>query len=117
MYYKAKELALSNNHKFHVVAILYRGKGIITIEVNSNKTHPKSYRTYSRGKPAATLHAEASALRKAKPGDRLVVMRFCKDGTLTMSKPCEHCDKLIRQHNLNSVTYSDYDANFQTLDL
>ena len=41
MYYKAKNLAMNNGRTYHLAAILKRGKNIIRIGENTNKTSNK----------------------------------------------------------------------------
>lgn len=116
MYYKAKCAALQNGHDFHVVALLYRGKSLIKIGTNLKKTHPKSYKEYPRGGARAFLHAEGNVLRFSRPGDKLIVLRFHKNGDLSMAKPCEHCQKAIKKHQISEVFYSDFDGNIQEME-
>lgn len=118
MYYrKAKEVAMNNGEIFHIAAILIRNKHIVRIGTNSSKTHPKFRRLYRNGGEGAHLHAEMDVLRFARPGDCLLVLRFSANGTLTMAKPCEHCQKFIRQLDLGKVKYTDWDGQIQEFKL
>jgi len=53
------------------------------------------------------MHAEMDVLRFAQPGDELEVMRFRKDGSLGMSKPCKFCQRHIRSAGIRRVYYTD----------
>jgi deoxycytidylate deaminase len=110
VYYKAQDIALNNGHIYHLAAILTRRRNIVRIGTNSDKTHPIATRRYATGKPAYTLHAEMDCLRYAKPGDVLTVIRFLANGEPTMSKPCEHCQRLIKSKGIAIVHYSGRDG-------
>jgi len=95
---------------FHLAAVLLRGKTVVRIGTNQNKTHPKFLRTYPDGHSCGQLHAEMDVLRFAQPGDKLFVLRFSKEGELTMSKPCRYCQRFIRQAQIGRVVYSDWEG-------
>jgi deoxycytidylate deaminase len=108
-------LALQNKQLFHVAAILIRGKSIIRISCNSNKTHPRARRLYQQGVDYQ-MHAEMDALRFAKPGDILYVLRVGRDGkTLRMAKPCAHCQKHIKDHGIVKVYYTNHEGQWEKL--
>lgn len=118
MYYKAKTKALSNGApRAHLAAVLKRGDSILRISTNQQKTHPMSLHTKPTGDVCCSLHAEQAACRFAKPGDTLYVMRFKKDGTLAIAKPCTMCEKTIRQIGLSKVYYTDRQGNWNRLKL
>ena len=114
---RAKEMALNNDHKFHVAAALYRRKSLLRIGVNTDKTHPQFHRTYSNGDDGYTLHAEMDVVRFAKPGDRVFVLRWDKSGERTMAKPCPHCMRYLYQAGIREVHYSDWDGKICILRL
>lgn len=113
MYYRAQDLALNNGHAYHIAAILMRKKVVVRIGVNSDKTHPIATRSYPTGKPAHQLHAEMDALRFARPGDKLIVVRFLNSGELAIAKPCEHCQRLIKEKGISLVEYSDINGDMK----
>lgn len=117
MYYLARAKALGNCHEFHITALLIRGKSIIKITTNSKKTHPKFERKYRSGKSAHSLHAEMALVSSIRPGDTVEVYRWLADGTATMSRPCIHCQKALRNAGIKKVTYTDWDGNLQTMKL
>ena len=118
MYYRAKKLALSNGRTYHVAAILRRGGKVIRIGENTDKTHPRFKRQYKDGTWASHMHAEMNVLRFAKPGDHLEVMRFKKcSHTPTMAKPCRFCEEQIKKIGITNVKYTNWDGEWETLEL
>lgn len=112
MYYLAAEKAAHNNHKWHLAAILRRGKSIIKVGTNSYKTHPNCIRRYDSGYESASLHAEINVLRFAKPGDILEILRIKKSGGYGMAYPCPHCMKQIIKVGISVIRYTDNDGNW-----
>lgn len=104
-------MAMNNNHSFHLAAILFRNKSVVKVANNSDKTHPRFARRYKDNHEGHQLHAEMSVLLAARPGDNVFVFRFTKDGELSMAKPCEFCQKFLKQAGIKTVTYSDWDGN------
>jgi deoxycytidylate deaminase len=98
-----------------VAAILRRGKSVIKIGVNSDKTHPFALRFFHNGW-AASLHAEMVVLLASEPGDIIEVLRVNKFG-LCMAKPCEHCMKRILEKRISEVRYTDENGEWQTMKL
>jgi len=118
VYYRARERALRNGHRFHVAAILRRSGNIVRIGTNSDKTHPKFKRTYPDGSTGAHMHAEMDVIRFARSGDELEVMRFRRsDNMLAMAKPCRFCMKHIREAGITSVSYTDDDGVWKRMKL
>ena len=112
---KAKKIAMSNDQLFHFSSILYRGKHIVRIGTNSDKTHPRFARKHRNGEHSYHLHAEMDVIRFAKPGDTLKVFRWSAKGEPTMAKPCAHCEKFIREAGISKVEYTDWDGEIQEL--
>lgn len=117
MYYRAELKARDNGRKYHIAAVLWRGKHVVRIGVNSNKTHPAYGRSYPDGSWAHCMHAEMDALRFYRPGDVLEVMRFLPNGGFGMARPCHLCIELIRQKKLKKVRYTNRSGTWSTLDL
>lgn len=117
MYYEARKVALSNGHDFHLAAILKRNKSIIKIGTNSYKTDPKFKRTHDNGVIDYQLHAEMDVLRLYKPGDEITVLRFLADGSLTMAKPCKHCQQFLIDAGVKRVLFSNWNGEIQELKL
>ena len=114
MYYKARELALNNEHLYHLTAILKRKGSIIRMASNSNKTNPIAKRVFSNGDVLYTMHAEMNVLRYAMPGDELVVLRWHKNGEPAMAKPCCYCSKLIVEKGIKKVTYTNENGEMES---
>jgi deoxycytidylate deaminase len=112
---KLKKVAMNNGEVFHLAAILFRGKRIVKVGTNSNKTHPKFVRMNKDGTESAELHAEMSVIRFAKPGDTLLVVRYNAIGELSMSKPCIHCQKFIKESGISKVEYTDWNGDIKDL--
>ena len=109
-----RDLAFSNGSDFHLIAWIYRGKSII-YGINSEKSSPKFIRMfYDKGVPAYCSHAEMAAIAKARATkkDVLYIARFRKDGTLCMSRPCQHCFKHIRRAGIKKIVYTDWDGTW-----
>jgi tRNA(Arg) A34 adenosine deaminase TadA len=118
VYYKAKSLAMNNGRTYHIAAVLKRGKNIVRIGENTNKTAPRFKRQYKDGTWGSHMHAEMNVLRFAKPGDTLDVMRFSSTGEeLTMAKPCELCMKFIKESKIKKVRYTDWDGNWNEFEV
>ena len=109
MYYRAKNLALSNGRTYHVAAILKRKGRVVKIGENTDKTHPRFKRQYADGTWASHMHAEMNVLRFAKPGDEIEVLRFSKCNHLwTMAKPCKLCMNEMRKAGIKKVKYTNW---------
>mgnify|MGYP001188521872 CR=1 FL=1 len=117
MYYKAELKARNNGRKYRIAAVLRRGKHVVRIGVNSNKTHPKYGRSYPDGSSAHCMHAEMDALRFYKPGDTLEVMRFLPGGGFGMARPCRLCIEVMKEKNIKKVRYTDQLGNWSVLDI
>ena len=116
VYYRAKELALSNGRTYHVAAILKRKGCVIKIGENTDKTHPRFKRQYPDGSWASHMHAEMNVLRFAEPGDEIEVMRFKKCGHFrTMAKPCLCCMSEMRRAGIKCVRYTNWNGEWETL--
>ncbi len=113
MYYRAKNLALSNGRTYHLAAVLKRNGKVVRIGANTNKTHPRFKRQYEDGSWASHMHAEMNVLRFSQPGDEIEVLRFSKcSHDLTMAKPCSLCMNEIKKSGIKSVSYTDWEGNW-----
>lgn len=98
------------------VAFLLRGNKIISVGVNSNRSHPLAKRLKA---PRFTESqcAELNVCLKIGLNHRdslpdfslltMIVVRVRKCGKLGMSKPCIGCQHLIRQCGFKDVYYSN----------
>jgi len=92
--------------KFRLGAILVHKNNIISVGTNSYKTHPlMAARTQW-----PYLHAEQHAIIRAGvdncEGLDLYIARVLKNNNLALSKPCNVCNKLIRDVGIKNVYYS-----------
>jgi deoxycytidylate deaminase len=98
----------------HFAFILKRNK-IIAIGKNSKKSHPINQKYgYFEG---TGLHAEACAVIRS--GDinhsrhTMVTFRIDRNNKLAMGKPCDHCQKLLKDVCFKEIYYSDEQGQFQ----
>ncbi len=118
MYYRAKELAISNGRTYHLAAILRRNGRVVRIGENTSKTHPRFRRQYPDGTWGSHMHAEMNVLRFAQPGDEIEVIRFKKcDHGFTMAKPCPVCEQELRKAGIKKVRYTNWDGNWEEMSL
>ena len=113
MYYpsKAREIAMQNNQPFHLAAWFRRGSSIV-FSTNSGRCSTKFKRTYRDGSVGYHLHAEMALLNKVPVGSisEVHVIRFTKNGSITMAKPCEHCQKYLKEYGIKKVHYTNWDG-------
>ena len=114
MYYRAKNLALSNGRTYHVAAILRRNGKVVKVGENTGKTHPRFKRQYQDGTWASHMHAEMNVLRFARPGDEVEVMRFSKCGKhKKMAKPCPICEQELIKSGIKKVKYTNWHGEWE----
>lgn len=102
-----------------VVSVIALRNHILSIGVNSSKTHPFQAK-FSKNDHALYWHAETRAISLAlKNGYKdllkkssLYVLRLTKAGRPAISMPCPGCAKAISVHNVGRVIYSKGDENF-----
>ena len=92
--------------KFRLGAILVYKNNIVSIGMNSYKTHPlMAART-----EWPFLHAEQHAIIRAGvdncEGLDLYIARVLKNNDLALSKPCDVCTELIKDVGIKNVYYS-----------
>ena len=116
MYYKARDLALSNGRDYHLAAILRRKGRVVKICENTDKTHPRFKRQYSDGTWGSHMHAEMSVLRFAKPGDVIEVIRFKKcNHEWSMARPCCLCMEYMRDAGISKVRYTNWKGDWEEI--
>lgn len=110
-------------HKYQFCAIITTKRSrIVSIGYNSfSKTHTLQahYSRKHNKKDACFLHAEISAILKAKgKGSVLYVARVRKDNTAALARPCPACMAAIRQEtNLKKVIYTINDQEYGVINL
>ncbi len=118
VYYRAKELAISNGRAYHLAAILRRNGKVVRVGENTSKTHPRFRRQYPDGTWASHMHAEMNVLRFSEPGDEIEVLRFKKCGLdRTMAKPCSLCMSHLRQSGIKRVRYTNWSGEWEEINL
>lgn len=113
----ASAMALNNNHKYAMAAVLMRGKGPVRIGINRSKSSPKNRILKIQNEfVRCDLHAEVDAINvDVKSSDVLYVFRVRRDGRLTMAKPCSDCAYKIGLAGIKKVYYTDWDGTWQRL--
>ena len=105
-YFKlAKSLSYTSDYEQHKLACIITKKNrIISLGVNKRRTHPKSLTRYN------FIHAELAAVlgvsRETLKGTTAYVYRERKDGTIASSKPCPHCEQVLREAGIKKVYYT-----------
>lgn len=103
---KAKELSfLSKYHHKIGAVVVKKGKDVGRGVNNPFKTHPQSTN------PFKTVHAELDAILSVVDKNDLIgatiyVYRQHKNGQPACSKPCPHCEELIRRSGIRRVCYT-----------
>jgi len=120
---KAKEKAFIDPNppgRAHVAALARLGNSF-WMGINNRKTHPDARKILKDGFVSSCIHAEMDAIVKI-PRDvrhkiKLFVMRFQKNGKLTMAKPCPTCHTFILSQGIDmkNVYYTDWDGEWQCL--
>lgn len=107
----------SDNEKFRLGAVIFKGGRIISKGNNVSKRSPDIIRfSLSCG-----IHAEMAALNKHKYAREKVadatifVVRINKSGHLSMAKPCDECCKHLRKANIRQAIYTVSDNEFGIL--
>ena len=81
---------------------------------NSKKSHPQMQKHYRNGMENSCHHAEFSALAKVPRQSRhkaeIYVVRFLRNGDVTMAKPCLKCQQYLLDNGVNfkNVYYTDW---------
>lgn len=106
---KAKKVAQKADHDtFQIGAMVMQKNTPLSFGFNmQKKTHPKM-RQYHAHK---TVHAELAAILKVRhkhdlKGATMVVFRQTKDGIPANSRPCECCQKILREYGFKKIIYT-----------
>tara|TARA_A100001011_G_C14294545_1_gene837827 strand:+ start:1732 stop:2091 length:360 start_codon:yes stop_codon:yes gene_type:complete len=113
VYYRAREIALNNNHTYHIAAFAKRGNGFV-FGKNSDRCSAKFERIHPDGSFGYHLHAEMDLINKFKVGtiSEIHVVRFRKNGEMTMARPCKYCQRFLKRHGVRKVNYTDWNGNW-----
>lgn len=116
MYYEARSRALSNGQQCHLAA--FTRSGLIGTNTDEKATAKFLRRYEDNGKTIQTIHAEVALvlkMRQAPP--KINVVRFLKNGTVTMAKPCIHCQNFLRHRGVKLVRYTNWDGEWEEMKL
>ncbi len=103
----ARRQSLKSKDKFRIGAVVVdKRKNVLNVGTNDmQRTHPKSL-----NKKYPFIHAELDALvgldSKDTEGGAIYVYRETKDGKLANSKPCDHCQELIKRYGIKKIYYT-----------
>jgi len=103
----------AHHSKFYahrVGAALFKGSVLVATSRNSHKSHPDS--------TCFTQHAEFRSLlgkEEDLSGYRLYVARLTRTHKVSYAKPCDECQKLIRERSLKKVFYTGYTGILELL--
>lgn len=94
-------------------AVITKRNKIMSVGVNSHKTHPLQKR-FARNPQSLHLHAEIAALKNALrkfsleelSGATIYVARVLKDGSPALAKPCLGCEKALMEFGIKHVHWT-----------
>jgi deoxycytidylate deaminase len=110
--FRAESLNNRIYKRYDLVAILIRSKTVINHGFNDYN------RTYIDGKSFTTYHAEHSCCRKfSNIKDKLLVLRFNRNGDLRNASPCEVCKEMLMKKGLRYIYCSDDNGCINKIDL
>lgn len=112
----ARSVAItSTHHKVHIGCVLVKGRDVLSVGVNKEKTHPKQmhydkFRLFDDPELCKhNIHAELDAIIKAKhipKGTSIYVYRVKRDGSPGVCRPCVACINLIKDSGIKDIFYT-----------
>ena len=103
---------------FHTTFIV-KGSKILSIGINTDKTHPRTLRFNYHCQPKT--HSELSAVIKLGKEDcsdfTFINIRLTKDDKTAISKPCSGCMDMLSQVGFKKIIYSIKGDKFLTLNI
>jgi deoxycytidylate deaminase len=112
---KLLEIIPPSKHR-HITFLLIRRRVMSVGWSKAFKTHPMG-RKY--GTRFDSIHSELDAILNFEfppyvlHNVTMVNMRFSMDGKMSMSKPCEKCQKLISDFGIKEVYFTNRDGHFE----
>lgn len=103
----AKSYITKSNCRVSMYAEIARGGNVIA-------------RGYNKKTFQGSIHAEVDAISKllrqkrGADGATITVIRYLKNDSFGMSKPCPKCKKAIIKAGIKRINYFDYDGNFHS---
>jgi tRNA(Arg) A34 adenosine deaminase TadA len=104
----AARISIKGNwrRKAHIGCLAVRGDGTIVQSWNGCSTDV-----------CPTAHAEARLARKLDAGSVVYVARVRRDnGKMAMSKPCAHCERILKNRGVKRIEYSINEHEFGILE-
>lgn len=117
MYYEARRRALNNGDFFHLAAFVPSSN---KVGINNQKRNTAKFtkRYVNSSEVYHEMHAEVDLLRQLHEiPEKIHVVRFIKDGTPTMAKPCIHCQNFLRIKGVKQVRYTNWDGEWEEMRL
>jgi hypothetical protein len=116
-YEEVRRAAMGNGELFHVAAFVAR-KGPIGVNTNRRQTARFRKRYSNSDCFHHEIHAEVDLIRKLREvPHRICVVRFYKDGSLGMARPCVHCQNFLRHRGVREVRYTNWMGRWETMRL
>ena len=104
---RAMKLAKISTCKQKHGAIIIKGGSVLSVGINRNKNNPTFVGEATKN---WSVHAEAAAIKACAGADLrnaiIYVARINKAHEPMMSKPCQKCEKLIREAGIRKVVYT-----------
>jgi len=101
---------------FHLSVIINKNHDILSWGINNTSKKPNKY-THSENIAIQELHKRRKMHPKLFRRKDLTMINFAftfKSGKLRMSKPCLHCEKLLRKTSyIRNVWYSTMENTFE----
>lgn len=101
----ATDAALLSEEKYRVGASIYIGNKLISVGWNSKKTHPdnESIFKWHHAETAALIGTSKRDLSKAT----IYVVRLTRTNRISISKPCEGCQRMLKAAGITRIVYTD----------
>ena len=106
MFYNAVKVAKLSECRYKHGSIIARGK-VLSVACNKIITHPVQKRY---GSHVCSVHAEVRSLALAQTcviGATCYSARVKANNTLAISKPCIHCEAILKEAGIRDVIYFD----------
>jgi deoxycytidylate deaminase len=104
----AQKIAEKSLHQFRIAAVIVQGNRILSIGINSYKTHPQQINPYTK-KTGDSIHAELDALLSSRTdisGATIYVVRIKRNRSLGLARPCSRCQYLLSAAGIKKVVFT-----------
>lgn len=118
VYYEARDRALKSGGLFHLAAFIRNDRHRIGVN-RHGKNSAKYFRRYKNSRDTFhEVHAEVDLVLKLREvPEKIYVVRFFKDGTPTMARPCIHCQNFLKHKGVKAVRYTNWDGEWEEMRL